>query len=134
MNKAVLIASMFIVISTLSGCASTKVAQNKSVEVSGKKLEFGGEFETRGKSLTLKVNGDPVLAGSFPPYTPTLRLNAKYKDMDISADCYFGSILNNAPGIGIGRIVASAVQGGLGKGADKCDMLVGGKVVEALYF
>jgi hypothetical protein len=51
----------------------------------------------------------------------------------ISADCYFGSVLNKSVP-GIGGIVASAVQGGLGKGADKCDMSVGGKVVEALYF
>ncbi|MEW6707797.1 MAG: hypothetical protein AB1430_23375 [Pseudomonadota bacterium] len=117
----------------LAGCANpVKVAQKKSVEAEGQKLEFGGEYNARGKSLSLTINGDPVLAGTFPPYTPTLRLNGKYQGMDVSADCYFGSVLGQKGGV-VG-IVAGAVQGATGKGADKCDMLVGGKVLEALYF
>jgi hypothetical protein len=118
---------------TLAGCAaSSKVAQKKSVDVGGQKLEFGGEYVPRDKALKLTINGDPVLAGQFPPYTPTLRLNAKYQGMDVSADCYFGSVLADKPGAF--GIVAGAVQGSKGKGADKCDLLVGGKVMEALYF
>jgi len=122
-----------VVAAVLAGCAAApRVAQKKSVEVGGQKLEFGGQYAPHGKSLTLTINGDPVLAGTFPPYTPTLRLNAKYQGLDVSADCYFGSVLGGKSGA-VG-IVAGAVQGAKGKGADKCDMLVGGKVMEALYF
>jgi hypothetical protein len=125
--------ALAIAAGTLAGCAaSSKVAQEKSVDVGGQKLEFGGEYLPRDKALRLTINGDPVLAGQFPPYTPTLRLNGTYQGLNVSADCYFGSVLGNKPGA-IG-IVAGAVQGAKGKGADKCDMLVGGKVMEALYF
>ena len=123
-----------IAASLLSACAATppKVAQNKVVEVAGQKFDFGGVYETRNKRLSLSINGDPVMAGSFPPYTPTLRLKTPYKGMDFSATCYFGSVLSAQGGM-VG-IVSGAVQAARGKSADKCDMLVGDKVVETLYF
>ena len=71
------------------------------------------------------------MRGSFPPYTPTLRLNATYKNQPFSASCYFGTILGG--GIGKRGIIASSVQGGLGKGGDKCD-ITAGSATEALYF
>ena len=123
-----------ILAAVLAGCASNpvKLAQKKSVEAQGHKLEFGGEYNTRSNALSLTVNGDPVLAGKFPPYTPALKLNGPYQGLNITADCYFGSVLGGKGGV-MG-IVAGAVQNAHGKGADKCDMLVGGKVVETLYF
>ncbi|WP_198674700.1 hypothetical protein [Rhodoferax ferrireducens] len=119
--------------SLLAACSSPpRVAQKKQVEVAGHKLEFGGEYVPKQTTLTLSVNGDPVLSGRFPPYTPTLNLRSEYQGMEVSADCYFGSVLGGKRGV-LG-IVAGAVQVGNGRSGDKCNVLVGGKVVEALYF
>jgi hypothetical protein len=121
------------IVAMLAGCAAPmKVAQKKTVEVQGRKLEFGGEYAPGARELKLTVNGDPVLAGQFPPYTPTLNLNGKYQGVDLAAECYFGSVLSSKGGV-VG-IVAGAVQAAKGKSADKCDMQAGGKVVETLYF
>ncbi|MES2950570.1 MAG: hypothetical protein V4858_18715 [Pseudomonadota bacterium] len=119
--------------SLLSACATPpRIAQKKTIEVAGQKLEFGGAYDARHTALTLSINADPVMSGRFPPYTPTLRLSSQYQGMDVSANCYFGSVLGSKPGV-LG-IVSGAVQAGHGKSGDKCDVLVGGKVVEALYF
>ncbi|AKJ31659.1 hypothetical protein [Caldimonas brevitalea] len=115
-----------------AGCASSRIAQNKTVQVAGQKLEFGGVYDPRGNELSLSVNGDPVMRGSFPPYTPTLNLNAQYRGLDVRAECYFGSVLGSKGGV-VG-IVAGAVQSAHSKAGDKCDLHVGGKVVESLYF
>ena len=121
-----------LAVAALAGCASSKIAQNKTVTVSGQKLEFGGVYEPRGNKLALSVNGDPVMNGSFPPFTPTLNMSAQYRGLPVSAECYFGSVLANKGGV-IG-IVAGAVQSAHEKAGDKCDMLVDGKTVESLYF
>jgi hypothetical protein len=116
----------------LAGCASMKTAQPKSVTVSGQKLDFGGTYDPRAKDLTITINNDPVLRGKFPPFTPTQKLNGKYKDLDVFADCYFGSVLGDSGGVA--GIVAGAIQGAKGKAADKCEMSINGKVVESLFF
>jgi hypothetical protein len=116
----------------LAGCAAPKVAQKKSVVVAGQTLEFGGIYETRGYNLSISVNGDSVMSGSFPPYTPTLALNATYKGVAVRAECYFASVLGGKRGV-IG-IVASAVQSANDRAGDKCEILANGKVVESLYF
>lgn len=43
------------------------------------------------------------MSGHFPPYTPTLKLNAKYQGVDFTADCYFASVLGNRGGR-VGRV------------------------------
>ncbi len=129
--------STFLVIASLAtaalvGCASPKTAQNKTVQVAGQKLEFGGVYDPRGKKLSLSINGDPVMNGSFPPFTPTLNMNAQYRGLAVRSECYFGSVLSDKGGV-IG-IVSGAVQSAHDKAGDKCDMQVDGKVVESLYF
>lgn len=117
----------------LAGCATPpKVAQNKTVEVAGQKLVFGGTYDTARTALTLTVNGDPVMNGTFPPYTPTLNLNAEYHGLQLRSECYFGSVLGSRGGV-MG-IVAGAVQAAHNKAGDKCDMQVNGKTMESLYF
>lgn len=116
----------------ITGCASPKIAQKKSVEVAGQKLEFGGVYESRGTNLSLSINADPVMTGSFPPFTPTLNLNTQYRGLSVRAECYFASVLGSKRGV-IG-IVAGAVQSANDRAGDKCDLLVDGKLVEALYF
>lgn len=117
----------------MTACATPpRVAQEKSVEIDAKKIVFGGSYALNEKELTLTVNGDPVMRGRFPPYTTNLHLNATHEGLAVGASCSFGSVLSSAPGL-VGTI-AGAVQAGIGKGGDKCDMLVEGKQVETLYF
>ncbi len=120
-----------ILVVGLSGCASTKVAQMKTIETGGQKFELGGTYTPAANELVLTINGDPVMRGSFPPYTPTLRLNATYKNQQFAASCYFGSILGG--GFGKRGIIAGSIQGGLGKSGDKCDITVS-NASEALFF
>ncbi len=131
MKFATMLPISLVVVASLSGCASTKVAQMKTVEAGGQKFELGGTYTPAGNELILTINGDPVMRGSFPPYTPTLRLNATYKNQPVTASCYFGTILGG--GFGKRGIIAGAIQGGLGKSGDKCDITVGG-ASEALFF
>jgi hypothetical protein len=131
-QRGALGAALLIAAVALSGCASIRNAQPKTVDVDGQRYEFGGSYNPRGTELTVTVNGDPMLRGSFPPYTPTLRLSGKSKDADVVAQCYFSSVLGSKGGrIGI---IANAVQGGVGKSSDKCEMTVNGKAAQELYF
>jgi hypothetical protein len=133
MKKIVLGMACVSALALISGCATPpRVAQNKAVDVSGKKLDFGGSYAPDAKELTLTVNGDPIMRGRFPPYTTNLHLNGKYQDLDINASCSFGSVLSSMGGL-TGKI-AGAVQAGIGKGGDKCDLAVNGKPAETLFF
>lgn len=117
----------------MSGCGSApKLAQHKNVDIAGQKLELAGTYHTRSQDLSITFNGDAALNGRFPPYTPTLSLNTKYRDLDVRAECYFASILGNRRGV-MG-IVATAVQSSHGKTSDSCAISFGGSVVETLYF
>ncbi|MEJ2394045.1 MAG: hypothetical protein P8045_03120 [Candidatus Thiodiazotropha sp.] len=118
----------------LVGCASTppKIAQEKTYVAEGVTLVFGGKYDVEHNQLELTVNGDPIMRGSFPPYTPKQNLNAKYQGLRVSGDCYFGSVLSSEGGV-FGK-VAGAIQSAKSKSADKCDMFVNGKSVESLYF
>jgi hypothetical protein len=133
MKKIVLGMACVSAFALISGCATQpRVAQNKAVDVGGKKLDFGGSYAPDAKELTLTVNGDPIMRGRFPPYTTNLHLNGKYQSLDINASCSFGSVLSSMGGL-TGKI-AGAVQAGIGKGGDKCDLAVNGKPAETLFF
>ncbi|MBA2412604.1 MAG: hypothetical protein H0V63_07225 [Burkholderiaceae bacterium] len=132
MKRVPILLISLVVVAGLIGCASRmKVAQVKTIEAGGQKFDLGGTYDPAANELVLTINGDPVMRGNFPPYTPTIRLNATYKNQTFSASCYFGTILSG--GSGKRGIIASAVQGGLGKGGDKCD-ITADKATEALFF
>jgi len=118
----------------LAACAAKPpiIAQEKTVEIDGINLVFGGSFDTERKNISLSVNGDSVMKGTFPPYTPTQNLSGRYKDFKISSQCYFGSVLSSQGGA-FGAI-AGVIQATKSSSGDKCDMLVDGKIVESLYF
>lgn len=130
MKRFSLVLASLGAVAVVMGCASIRVAQNKTVESEGQKFELGGTYEPKG-DLTLTIDGDPVMRGRFPPYTPTLRLNGKYKNQAVSASCYFGTILGSRGGVG--GIVAGSIQGAKGKSGDKCDITVG-SATESLFF
>ena len=122
---------LFVASATLVGCASTRIAQNKTVEVQGQRFELGGTYSPNSYDLTLTVNGDPVLRGTFAPYLPFLLLNNKYQAQEITARCYFGTILSSQGGTT--GAIASTIQGAIGKSGDQCDITVG-SASEALFF
>jgi hypothetical protein len=128
--------SCAVAIIALNGCASSpdpvRNAIPKSVEVNGQKLDLSGSYQLKSRELTITVNNEPLLRGRFNSYSPSQNLASRYKNMDVAANCYFGSVLSETGGIH--GIVAGAVQGVLKKSADKCDMSVNGKVVESLIF
>ena len=118
----------------LAGCGSNppKVAQEKTYVADGVTMVLGGKYDIDHNQLELTINGDPVMRGSFPPYTPTQNLNAVYKGLRVSGDCYFGSVLSGEGGV-FGK-VAGAIQSVKAKSADQCNIFVNGQSVESLYF
>jgi hypothetical protein len=133
MKNTLFIGAILIGAIGVAGCSTPpKIAQNKSVQAEGQKLDFGGKFDVKPPDLTITVNGDPVLTGRFPPFTPTQNLTGEYKGLKIGASCYFASVLSSKGGL-VG-IIGGAVQSGQGKTGDKCDMTVNGKPTESLYF
>lgn len=119
----------------LTGCASDpgpRLAQEKTVEVEGTVLKFNGSYNEKKNMLIVSVNGDPIMQGRFPPYTPTQNLKANYKDLAVRSNCYFGSVLGNQGGA-FGAI-AGIVQSTKSSTADKCELYVNDKLVDNLYF
>ncbi|HQT30124.1 MAG TPA: hypothetical protein PLE48_02645 [Thiobacillus sp.] len=117
----------------LSACATPpKTAATKTYHVKSQKLVFGGTFSPDANELIITVNDDPIMKGGFPPYTPTQNLNGSYKNIQISAHCYFGSVLGSKGGkFGL---IAGMIQSANSSSADKCDLTVNAKAAETLYF
>ena len=120
-----------VISTTLVGCASTRVAQNKTVDVQGQRFELGGTYDPNSYGLTLTINGEPVLRGTFAPYLPFLLLSNKYQGQEITARCYFGTILSSQGGAT--GAIASSIQGAFGKSGDQCEVSIG-SASEALFF
>jgi hypothetical protein len=118
----------------MSACISTppQIANKKTYNMAGQQLVFGGAFYPDKNELTITVNDDSIMKGSFPPFTPTQNLESKYKEIPISAHCYFGSVLSSKKG-GFG-VVAAIIQSKKGVSSDKCEISVNSKQVETLYF
>ncbi|MHB0918131.1 MAG: hypothetical protein ACYC39_14825 [Thiobacillus sp.] len=117
----------------LSGCATpSKTAVKKTYVSEGQSMVFGGVYLPDEKEVTITVNDDPVLKGRFSPFTPTQNLNGTYKNLQISAHCYFGTVLGSRGGkVGL---IAGIVQSANNKSADKCDVSVNSKPAETLFF
>jgi hypothetical protein len=126
-----ILATLFVVSTALVGCASTRVAQTKTVDVQGQRFELGGTYDPNSYDLTLSINGEPVLRGTFSPYVPFLLLSNRYQGQEITARCYFGTILSSKGGTT--GAIAGSIQGAIGKSGDQCDITIG-SASEALYF
>jgi hypothetical protein len=128
-----ILATTIVTALTLTACSTPpKVAQEKSVQVGSSKISYGGTYDTKATELIINVNGEPVMKGRFPPYTPTQNLSADYKGVKFEASCYFASVLGSRRGL-VG-IIGGAVQAGNGKTSDQCDITVNGKPAEPLLF
>ena len=123
-------------VSFVVGCSSVapkpNVAQEKTLDLGAKTITLGGEYWLNKNKLTIMVDQEPLLKGSFPPYTPTLKLNGNYDGVAVSAYCYFGSVLASK-----GRLVGAisgAIQGAKGKSADTCEVTADNQGPVTLYF
>lgn len=122
-------------VATTAGCATNTpplVAQDKTYTTHGQKLVFGGTYDKHKNLLTILVNGDPVMRGEFPPFTPKKVMHGTYKGMTIGANCYFGTILSSKGGL-VG-IIAGAVQDSHDKSGDQCKISVNDGQAATLYF
>lgn len=120
-------------VATLAACATRppREAIAQKAEIDGSMMSFGGTA-TAANELTLTINGEPAMRGSFGSYSPTLNLSADFHGKPVRSECYFASVLNNKRGrIGI---IASAVQGGNGKAGDTCKVFVSDKEAATLNF
>ncbi len=133
--KTLLLTTIIISSLTIAGCATVqgpRVAQEKNITVNGKAVTIAGQYHDKKNSLEISVNGDPIMRGKFPPYTPKKIIKADFDGSTITSNCYFGSVLGNKGGI-FGA-VAGAIQSSKSTSSDKCDISVDGKMVETLYF
>jgi hypothetical protein len=126
-------APLLIAVGLLAGCASTRNAVPQSVTIKGTPMAFGGAYEPRPQDLTITVNGDPVLRGTFAPYTPTITLEGTHRGATIRAECYFASNVSSRVGF-VGRVVATQVQAAQGKAGDECKLFVDSADATTLYF
>lgn len=115
----------------LGGCASLVTAPPKQYAPEGANAKpwlIGGTFDPRRHTLTITVNGDNVMSGRFPPYTPRLSLPGLYEGHRLAADCEF------TVGILKHRIAETVFQKVRGKSGNSCAILVDAKPAATLYF
>ena len=122
--------------SILAGCASDqpkpRIAQEKTYQDASHTLHFAGKYYVHKQEVILTVNGDPVMRGHFPPFTPTLNMSTKYQGLALSTHCYFGSVLGDEGGA-VG-LVAGLIQSAKSKSSDVCQVAINGQAAEKLYF
>lgn len=120
-------------VASLAACAARppREALPQKAEIDGTMMSFGGTATAKNE-LTLTIDGEPAMRGSFSSFSPTLNLSADFKGKPVRSECYFASVLNKKGGrIGI---IASAVQGGTGKASDTCKVYVSDKEAATLNF
>ncbi len=59
--------------------------KTKTVDVQGQRFELGGTYDPNSYGLTLLINGEPVLRGTFSPYVPFMLLSNRYQGQEITA-------------------------------------------------
>lgn len=89
---------------------------------------IGGIYHQREQRVTVTINGDNVLSGRFPPYTPKLSLPGQYQGHRVLADCEFtNDIIGN-------RIAESIFQRVRNKSGNTCVVMVDGRQATTLHF
>ena len=128
------LALITVALGALAACSTPppRVAAPQDATVAGKPMKFGGSYAPKDRALTLSINDEPALRGSFGPYSPTLTLSGDFKGQAVRAECYFASVLSEKRGrVGI---IASAIQGGTGKATDTCKMFAADAEAATLNF
>jgi hypothetical protein len=140
MKQWMAFATAAAILAVVGGCASkdTKVvAQDKEyVPTSGAApWKIGGVFDQDDYSIAISVNGESVLRGRFPPYTPRLTAEGKYNDRAVAPLCKFSSgIIAKKGGGWQERLVEGIVSKTTSTGGNTCDVTVDGQAATTLYF
>lgn len=117
----------------VAGCSTPpRIPVPQESKVGDPPIVFSGSYDARRTKLTLTANDEPIIRGTFPPYTPVLNLDTTYQGKAVRAECYFASVLNEKGGLV--SIIASSVQSGNGKTGDVCNMLVDTQDAATLRF
>ena len=127
----VLALSVLVSLAALNGCASVITAPPKQFTPPGdgkKPWTIGGTYDRHRDLVTISVNGDNVLSGRFPPYTPRLNLPGTYEGHRLHAECEF------TRGIIKHRIAEAVYQNVRRNSGNSCQVLVDAKPAATLYF
>jgi len=83
------------------GCAATppREAIPQESKVGSPPIIFAGSYDVERTKLTITANEQPVMRGTFPPFTPVLNLNSTFDGQAIRAECYFSSVLSESGGL-----------------------------------
>jgi hypothetical protein len=128
---------MLMALSVAAGCApkNTKVfAQDKEYvppEATGP-WKIGGVFDEKDHSVVISFNGENVLRGRFPPYTPRLTAEGKYQDRAVSTVCKFSAGI--IQGGWQAQVAEAIVSKATKTGGNACEVTVDGLAAATLYF
>lgn len=125
----------------LAGCAGKKdtrvFAQDKEYVPSSSAAPWtiGGVFDQKDYSVAISFNGESVLRGRFPPYTPRLTAEGKYNDRAVATLCKFSSGIVAGKGGGWQERLAEGIVAKATKaGGNTCEVTVDGQAAATLYF
>ncbi len=133
---------MALFIATLAalsaGCAqkNTKVfAQDKDYvpPAASTPWKIGGVFDKEELTIVVTFNGENVLRGRFPPYTPRLTAEGKYQDKDVATVCMFSSGVIGKSGWQV-QLAEAIVSKATKTGGNSCEVTVDGQAAATLYF
>lgn len=122
-----------------AGCApkNTKVfAQDKEyVPPAGTAAwTIGGVFDEEEYTVVISVNGENVLRGRFPPYTPRLTAEGKYQERAVATVCMFSSGVIGKGGGWQAQLAEAIVAKSTKTGGNTCEVSVDGQAAATLYF
>ncbi len=129
-----------LALAALAGCAGKKdtrvFAQDKEYvpPSSTAPWKIGGVFDTKDQSIAISVNGESVLRGRFPPYTPRWSAEGKYDDRPVATLCKFSSGIIDKGGGWQERMVEGIVSKATKAGGNACEVTVDGQAAATLYF
>lgn len=135
-GKAMIVGA--VAVAALSGCAAknTKVfAQDKQfVPPAGTApWMIGGVFDEEQYTVVISFNGENVLRGRFPPYTPRLTAEGKYQEKAVAAVCMFSSGVIGKSGWQV-QLAEAIVSKATKAGGNSCEVTVDGQAAATLHF
>jgi hypothetical protein len=80
--------SFLLLLSVLSGCASTSPSQNYRPAGASSVIQIGGNFNELTKQLQITFNGNQVMTGSMPLLGSSVDLAGTYENKPVSASCF----------------------------------------------
>ena len=138
--KAITVMACAMALGALAGCAGKKdtrvFAQDKEYvpPASATPWKIGGVYDKKDQSIAISVNGESVLRGRFPPYTPRLTAAGKYNDLPVATLCKFSQGIIDGGGGWQERLAEGIVSKATKAGGNTCDVTADGQAAATLYF